>query len=84
MYIPAHISTANTQKTKPAKRAAVTLDKAKANQDTTKQEVIHVVDAPEKRDGEDRRQRNEKILLDTRSGRDRRHSKNRMSIDTKA
>jgi hypothetical protein len=84
MYIPAHIPAAKVQKAKVNKKAAVNLDKAQANQDTTKQEVIHVVDAPEKRDGEDRRKRNEKILLDTRSGRDRRHSKNRMSIDVKA
>lgn len=84
MYIPAHIPAVKVQKPKATKRAAVTLEKAKANQDTTKQEMIHVIDEPEKRDGEDRRKRNVKILLDTRSGRDRRKHKNRKSIDIKA
>jgi len=84
VYIPTQYLPINTNKPKPAKRGAVTLEKADSNPDSAKQVLNSHVILYEKREGEDRRKRQIKPLLDTRSGRDRRFDKQRPSINIKA
>lgn len=84
MYIPTQFLPIHTNRPKPAKREAVTLDKAQSNPDSATQMLNAHVLLYEKREGEDRRKRKIKPLLDTRMGRDRRNDKQNPSIDTTA
>ena len=84
MYIPTQYLQVGTNKPKPVKRSAVALEKSDSNPNSANQ-ALHV-QAPQydKREGEERRKRNLKPLLDTRTGKDRRFNKDRPSIDIKA
>lgn len=84
MHIPSYFIPIRANKTKSKKRAAVEFEKAEANTGTANQAVIIPVIDDDKREGEDRRKRHMKPLLDTRSGKDRRYDKRKMSIDIKA
>jgi hypothetical protein len=84
MYIPTQYLPIRTAKPKLVKRGAVTLEKAESNPDTSRQLLNGHVIEYEKREGQDRRKRQTKVLLDTRSGRDRRYDNERPSINTKA
>lgn len=84
MIIPSYFLPNRTTKVRATTKPAVSLDKADTGNDSAKQEGVQVVKAQEKRQGEDRRKRHIKPLLDTRTGRDRRYSATRPSIDIKA
>lgn len=84
MLIPTQYLPINTNRQKPVKRGAVTLDKLESNPDSSKQVLNAHVVLYDKREGQDRRKRKIKPLLDTRSGRDRRYDKDNPSIDIKA
>lgn len=84
MYIPTNFIPINTNRPKPAKRGAVTLEKSESDPNTTKQALNAHVLMYDKRESEDRRKRQIKPLLDTRSGRDRRYDKENPPIDIKA
>jgi hypothetical protein len=84
MVIPTQFLPINTNRPKPVKRGEVTLEKSDSNSDGTKQVVRAVVSQYDKREGEDRRKRKVKPLLDTRTGRDRRLENNKNSVDIKA
>jgi hypothetical protein len=84
MIIPSQFFTIHTNRQKPVKRGEVTLEKFEGSSDSTKQTLNAGVPMYEKREGQDRRKRNIKPLLDTRTGRDRRYDRNKLSINTKA
>jgi len=84
MVIPTQFLTIHTNRPKPVNKANIQLDKAETSADSAKQMLNAHVVMYDKREGQDRRKRNIKPLLDTRSGRDRRYDKNNLSIDTKA
>ena len=84
MVIPTQFLPIHTNKTKPAKRRAVTFEKTDSESDSTKHTVFGQVMRYEQREGKDRRKRNIKPLLDTRSGQDRRYESRRKRIDVSA
>lgn len=84
MYIPAQFLPINTTRAKPAKRNAISLEKSESNPDTAKHALNSQVLMYDKREGEDRRKRKVKPLLDTRVGRDRRYDVDRPSVNIKA
>lgn len=84
MNIPSHFLPINIARVKAKKREAVSFEKADVSADAATQEQIQKVFVQEKRQGEDRRKRNTKPLLDTRTGRDRRYDIDRPSVDIKA
>lgn len=84
MLIPTQYLSVNTNKIKPTKRAAVVLEQADSNPDTTKQTINTHVVSHDKREGAERRKKQVKTLLDTRTGRDRRYNKQKPAIDIKA
>jgi hypothetical protein len=84
VYIPTKFLPINPNRPRSVKRAEVTLEKAESNPDSAKQASNSHVLLYEKREGEERRKRNTKPLLDTRLGRDRRYDKKNPAIDTKA
>ncbi len=84
MYIPTQFLPIKTNKPKLTKRGEVTLEKLASDPDSAKQTLNSHVLLYEKREGEDRRKRKMKPLLDTRSGRDRRYDQKNPSIDIKA
>ncbi|MFT6737575.1 MAG: hypothetical protein ACJA0G_001715 [Kangiellaceae bacterium] len=84
MYIPTQFLPINVNRPKPTKRGEVTFEKSESNPDSAKPSLNSHVILFEKREGQDRRKRKTKPLLDTRLGRDRRYDKENPSIDTKA
>jgi len=84
MVIPTQFLPIHTNKPKPAARKAVALEKAESNPNSAKPAANAHVIMYEKREGEDRRKRRIKPLLDTRSGHDRRKDKARQRIDITA
>jgi hypothetical protein len=84
MVIPTQFLPINTNKPKPVKRGTIQLDKSESHSDSAHQATHSRVVMYDKREGEDRRKRKIKPLLDTRSGRDRRYDEKNPSIDIKA
>ncbi|GLR73054.1 hypothetical protein [Agaribacter marinus] len=84
MRVPSYFIPIRAQKTKLPSRPPVSLDKSETDTDVMKQEGVIHAKIDEKREGGDRRKRNQKVLLDTRSGRDRRFDRANPSIDVKA
>jgi len=84
MYIPTQFLPIHTNRPKPVKRGEVTLEKTESNPDSANQALNSHVILYEKREGEDRRKRRIKPLLDTRTGRDRRYDTENPAIDIKA
>jgi hypothetical protein len=84
MYIPAQFLPNKVARSKPARLNAVRFERAESNPDSAKQMLDAHVIVFEKREGEDRRKRKMKTILDTRSGRDRRHDKAKAGISVKA
>jgi hypothetical protein len=84
MYIPSQYIPVNTNKAKPVARKAVTFDKAESEADSAKQAVFGQVMRYDQREGQDRRQRDIKPLLDTRTGQDRRLEARKKRIDVSA
>jgi hypothetical protein len=84
MFIPSQFLPNKINRNKPAKLNAVRFEKAESNPDSAKPVLNAHVIVFEKREGEDRRKRKMKTILDTRSGQDRRHDKARSGISIKA
>ncbi|MGB3725450.1 MAG: hypothetical protein WA981_06765 [Glaciecola sp.] len=84
MYIPNQFLPIRTAKPKATKRGSVTLERAESDPNGAQEAQRSHAVVYEKREGEDRRKRKMKPLIDTRSGRDRRYDNNRAAIDIKA
>jgi hypothetical protein len=84
MIIPSHLLQRHNPVAKSAKRGAVVFDETQQSADAKAQITDVIIQSDEKRHHEERRQRQVKVILDTRSGRDRRASANRKSVNITA